>query len=92
MLAIYFVEILAPTWGGLFATMTESSEHSMLLNAVDGIGETLEDGVEKIQDFWEEFTEFIDKGSIIQLGVGVLIGTQFGTVLSFNVATGFVCV
>ncbi|MEN9231033.1 MAG: large-conductance mechanosensitive channel protein MscL [Thermostichus sp. DG02_5_bins_236] len=39
--------------------------------------------------FWEEFKTFIDRGNVLDLAIGVVIGGAFGTVVSSFVADMF---
>lgn len=46
-----------------------------------GIPEIVEASVEYIESFWHDFKEFLIKGSSIELGIGVLVGSVFNAVL-----------
>lgn len=44
--------------------------------------ENLEKGKEKVKSFFSEFKKFIQRGNVIDLAVGVVIGSAFGKIVT----------
>ena len=80
---------LGPSIDQLVTSQDNPTEQSRLLDyvedVIEDVGDALDDGAELITDkvtgFWEDFSEFINRGNVIELGVGILIGAAFGNLL-----------
>ena len=51
-------------------------------NDKNAVAKGLEEGVKKTRGFFEEFKQFISKGSVIDMAVGVIVGSAFTAIVN----------
>ncbi|KAI8911025.1 large-conductance mechanosensitive channel [Gorgonomyces haynaldii] len=64
-----------------------ATEESALLEYVgdvlEDVQDTIEDGAQiagkGLSMFWSDFSDFIDKGNVLELGIGFMLGNSFGS-------------